>query len=67
MMLRARVREATAQTSADVTAVLPVVAAESTKIVAFTGGAALPPRIDTMVTSRSRSLSGHRSRRWVAY
>jgi hypothetical protein len=43
---------AAAQTVADVPA------AGSTEIVAFTGGAALPPRTGTMVTAGSKPLSG---------
>jgi hypothetical protein len=57
--LRAEVRAAAvsptaaaAQTSADVPA------AGLTEIVAFTDGAALPPRTGTMVTMGSRPLSG---------
>jgi hypothetical protein len=42
----------TAQTGTDAPA------AGSTEIVAFTGGAALPPRTGTMVTVGSRPLSG---------
>jgi hypothetical protein len=45
-------RLAVAQTGADAPA------AGSTKIAAFTGGAALPPRTGTMVTAGSMPLSG---------
>jgi hypothetical protein len=49
---------AAAQTDADAPT------AGLTEIAVFTGGAALPPRIGTMVTMGSRPLSG---RRRVAY
>jgi hypothetical protein len=50
-------RATAAQMGADAPTVLPVVAAAgSTEIAASTSGAALPPRIGTMVTVGSRPL-----------
>jgi hypothetical protein len=51
--LRARAHAAAAQTGVDATAAI-----ELTEIAASTGGAALPPRIGTMVAAWSRPLSG---------
>ena len=56
--LRARAHAMTAKTDVDTPAVLPAAATESMEIAASTGGAALPPRIGTMVTVGSRPLSG---------
>jgi hypothetical protein len=49
--LRARAHAAAAQTGVDTPAVLPAAATEWTEIAASTGGATLPPRISTMVTT----------------
>jgi hypothetical protein len=65
--LWARAHTVAAQTSTDALAVLSVEATESTEIAAFTGGAALPPRIGTVVTLRSRPLSGTSIPALVAY
>jgi hypothetical protein len=65
--LWARAHAVAAQTSTDTPTVLSVEATGSTEITAFTGGAALPPRIGTMVTVRSRPLSGTSIPALVAY
>jgi hypothetical protein len=53
-----RARAAAAQIGADAPVVLPVAATGSTEITTSTGGAALAPRIGTMVTARSKPLLG---------